>query len=452
MKKSRRNFIRKTGLALGGAAFATTFKSLGLINAYAQSGCTPATDYKALVCVFLFGGNDANNMVIPYDDYTPYGTIRSSLAIPQASLLQITVPSHQNLKFGFHPNLADMQTLWGQNRLAVMCNVGTLVAPMTRTQYLNGSVSRPDNLFSHEDQQQQCQTSQTTQTLWNEPIGWGGKLADSTSCLNGANTFPMLISVAGTPPFTFGVNTRPLVPSSGLSGFTSPIANDQRYQAMRALMTMDRQATLNNSQSDLMERAIDNNTTLNTALSNGTAVNTVFPNTSLGNQLRQVARIIAARSGIGLKRQIFFCSAGGYDTHSDQLSLQANLFTQLSQALKAFYDSTVELGVANQVTTFTMSDFNRTLLPAQTGTDHAWGGHQFIIGDAVLGGNFYGLYPRMALSQGDDAGNEGRWIPTTAVDQYGATLANWFGLDPALRNAVFPNLVRFPTTNLGFLS
>jgi uncharacterized protein (DUF1501 family) len=452
MKKSRRNFIRKTGLALGGAAFATTFKSLGLVNAYAQAGCQTAADYKALVCVFLFGGNDANNMVIPYDDYTPYGTIRSSLGIAKDSLLQITVPSHGNLKFGFHPNLSGMQTLWGQNKLAVMCNVGTLVAPMTRTQYLNGSVTRPDNLFSHEDQQQQCQTSQTTQTLLNEPIGWGGRLADNTSCLNGTNAFPMLISVAGTPPFTFGVSTRPLVPSSGLSGFTSPLANDQRYQAMRDLMTIDRQATLNNSQSDLMQRAIDNNITLNTALNNGAAVNTTFPNTGLGNQLRQVARIIAARNGIGLKRQIFFCSAGGYDTHSDQLSLQATLFTQLSQALKAFYDSTVELGVASQVTTFTMSDFNRTLLPAQTGTDHAWGGHQFIIGDAVLGGNFYGLYPRMALSQGDDAGNEGRWIPTTSVDQYGATLANWFGLDPALRNTIFPNLVRFPTTNLGFLT
>ncbi len=460
MKRSRREFIRKSGIALGSAAFAATFNGLGRLNALAQKREAErpnvVTGYKALVCIFMFGGNDANNMVVPYDGYAGYSTARGAMALSQASLLQVTAPSHGSLRFGLHPNLTAIHPLYAQNKLAVLCNMGTLVAPMTKAQYLNGSVRRPDNLFSHEDQQQQGQTSVSANTLLNEPIGWGGRLADQSAFFNGGNGFPMLISPAGAQVFGVGVGSRPLVPGPNLSGFGSPITNDQRYLAMRYLMTVDNTAILNDSQSELMERAIDNNTILNNAL-NTASVNTVFPSTGLGNQLRQVARIIAARSTIGLNRQVFFCSIGGFDTHSDQMSLHSTLMTNLGAAMKAFYDATVELGVQSQVTTFTMSDFSRTMRPNQTGTDHAWGAHQFIMGDAVQGGNFYGTYPDITLNGPSDADNygtnfsNGRWIPTTSIDQYGATLAQWFDLDPALRGSVFPNIGSFPAQTLPFM-
>jgi uncharacterized protein (DUF1501 family) len=464
MKKSRRTFIRNTGLALGSAAFGATFKSLGLVNAFAQTGpAAAAPDYKALVCIFLFGGIDANNLVIPFSDnssdpyrYSHYSAVRGAapFAVTQNAMspYQINPQSHNPVTFGFNPSLSPLHNLWGQGKLAVMCNVGTLYEPMTRAEYRAGTKLRPENLFSHEDQQQQSQTSQTRNTLLNEPIGWGGKLADNTAMLNGGNTFPMVISVAGSPPFTYGVGSRPLVPGTNLSGFSNPIANDPRYQSMRYLMTVDKNATLNASQSDLMSRAIDNNTLISTALGkpDGILAN-LFPTTGIGNQLKQIAKIIADKANVGLQRQIFFCSLGGWDTHTGQSAAHASLLPQLSAAMKAFYDATVLLNVASQVTTFTMSDFSRTFQPASTGTDHAWGGQQFVMGGAVNGGNFYGTYPRLLLNQGDDGHSEGRWIPTTSVDQYGWSLSRWFGLDPLLKNAVFPNLSRFTTQDLGFL-
>jgi uncharacterized protein (DUF1501 family) len=464
MKKSRRVFIRRTGLALGGAAFASSFKSFGLINALAQKGTAEdaaAPDYKALVCVCLFGGNDGNNMIIPYDGYSAYSTIRGPLAIPQASLLQITPPSH-GVSFGLHPNLspevatptqrAGLLPLWQQQKLAVLCNVGTLYAPMTRAQYLANSVPRPENLFSHEDQTNQHQSSVVRNTLLNEPTGWGGRLADSTQMLNGSATFPMIVSLSGVPLFATTPNTRPIVPGPDLTGFSNPPTSDARYNAMQYLMTVDREPTLVNAASDTMQRAVANTGLLNQATNDAAAVATVFPSTGLGNQLRSVARIIAKRSTLfGLQRQIFFCSLGGFDTHTNQLTPQGNLFTQLSQAMRAFYDATVELGISTQVTTFTLSDFGRTLKPTDTGSDHAWGNHQLIMGGSVVGGNFYGTFPRLALSAGDDTGNEGRWIPTTALDQYGATLATWFGLSGSDLATVFPNIGRFTTSNLGFL-
>jgi uncharacterized protein (DUF1501 family) len=464
MKKSRRVFLRRSGIALGGAVFSSSVRSLGLINALAQSGKdtnTAAPDYKALVCIFLFGGNDCNNMVIPYDGYANYATRRGVLAIPQTDLLQITPPSQSGIKYGLHPGLspematptqmAGLLPLWTSGKLAILPNVGTLIQPLTRTQYLSGQ-PRPVNLFSHEDQADQHQSAIIANTTLNPLTGWGGRLAEKTAMLNGGATFPMIIAPAGTNLFSTSDVTRPLVPSSGLSGFTSPIINDPRYQAMQYLMTIDRQSKVVDAASDTMQRAITHTDLLNQALNDSTSVPTVFPSSGIGNQLRQVARVIAKRSTLfGMQRQVFFCSVGGFDTHENQLTPQASLFAQLSQAMKAFYEATLALGVSSSVTTFTLSDFGRTLVPTGTGSDHGWGGHQLVMGGAVAGGDFYGVYPDLTPAGPDDTGNQGRWIPKTSLDQYGWTLAKWFGLATSDKGTVFPNISNFTPQELSFL-
>ncbi|MGA9768527.1 MAG: DUF1501 domain-containing protein [Blastocatellia bacterium] len=465
MKKSRRVFLRRSGLALGGAVFASSVRSLGLVSALAKSDNkigAAAPDYKALVCIFMFGGNDCNNTIIPYDGYANYASRRGSLALPQANLLQISPPSQSGVKYGLHPSLspevatptqaAGLLPVWNQNKLAVICNVGTLVQPITRAQYLAGS-PRPDNLFSHEDQTSQGQSAIIANTLLVPPTGWGARMADKTGMLNGTATFPMIVSMSGAPLFATSDQTRPLVPSGGLSGFANPLTGDARFNAMQFLMTLDRQSELVDAASDNMQRAVANTDLLNQALNNTMSVTTVFPNTNLGNQLKQVARIIAKRSTLfGMQRQIFFCSLGGFDTHENQLSQQANLLAQLGPAMKSFYDSTVELGVASSVTSFTLSDFGRTLVPTSSGSDHAWGSHQFVMGGAVNGGNFYGTYPTLTPGGPDDTGSQGRWIPKLALDQYGWTLAKWFGLPVADIGTVFPNIASFSPQDIGFMA
>jgi uncharacterized protein (DUF1501 family) len=460
----RRIFLRRSGIALGGSVFASSVRNFGLVNALAQTGKaidSPAPDYKALVCIFLFGGNDCNNTVIPYDGYTNYATRRGVLAIPQASLLQVSPPSQGGVKYGLHPSLSPevavpaqmpgLLPLWNSGKLAVLCNVGTLVQPLTRVQYQSGS-PRPDNLFSHEDQADQHQSAIAINTLLNPLSGWGGRLSDKTTNLNGSAMFPMIVSMAGAPLFATSDSTRPLVPSSGLTGFTAPVATDPRYTTMQALLTIDRQNGLVNAASDTMQRAVANTDLLNQALNDSASVTTVFPSTGLGNQLKQVARVIAKRSTLfGMQRQIFFCSLGGFDTHENQLTPQGNLFAQLSQAMKSFYEATVELTVSSSVTTFTLSDFGRTLLPTGSGSDHAWGGHQLVMGGAVLGGDFYGTFPTLTPSGPDDTGSQGRWIPKTSLDQYGWSLARWFGLAGADMGTVFPNIANFSPQDLGFL-
>ncbi len=427
----------------------TGFERFNLVNALAQSS---APDYKALVSIFLFGGNDGNNMIVPLDAgaYQSYAAVRGALAHPQSSLLSVNTPNNA-ASYGLHPGMPELQTLWANGKLAALANVGTLVEPVTRQQYLAAPAKRPDDLFSHSDQQEQWQTSIAKKTGMS-PTGWGGRTADRTHALYGGGSFPMIISTAGATLFTVGDESRALVPSSGLRGFDSSASSTTRYNAMRQLLTTDTDALLVQSASDTTVRAIDNTALLNTALASAPALTTVFPNTGLGNQLKQVAQIISSRSSLGLRRQIFFCSLGGFDTHNNQLPTQASLLPQLSKAMKAFYDATVELGVAAQVTTFTLSDFGRTLKPAAgAGTDHAWGNHHFVMGDAVRGGNLYGKFPTFALGGADDSGNEGRWIPTTAVDQYAATLASWYGLPASDLTTVFPNIGRFASSSLGFL-
>ena len=455
---SRRKFLLGAG-ALGATSALGTIEGLGLMRALAQSA--PANDYKALVCLFLGGGNNGNNLVIPRDDaqYNLYSSARggaSGLAIAQSQLIAIN-PSSLSAGYGLHPQFQPLKPVWDAGKLALLCNVGTLVEPLTKADYSSSAKAKPEQLFSHSDQQLQWQAAISNDY---SRTGWGGRLADVIGPLNGANTLPMIASIAGSALFTVG-NTPKVVaiPSTGtfgLSGFNTSAASQARLKALKDLLLQDSSNEFVREADDVFAQAIDASNVMNPIISSTTtAITPLFNglNTSIANQLRQVAKLIEARNTLGLKRQIFFVSLGGFDTHTGQIAAQNNLFAQMAPALKAFYDATVQLGIANQVTTFTLSDFGRTLKQASGGgSDHGWGNHQLIMGGAVKGGDFYGRFPDQTLNGPDDLSSNGRWIPTTSVDQYAATLASWLGVSASQLPLVLPNIGRFATSNLGFLA
>ncbi len=465
MTYSRRHFLHHCGSgALGAASLVFGIERFGMINALAQS---PSSDYKALVCIFLLGGNDGNNTIVPLEtaEYNAYSSVRApaGLAIPQLSLLPITPPSI-NRQFGLHPNLTGLHTLWNTGKLAVLSNVGPLVQPLNKAQYLAG-MSRPYQLFSHSDQVNQWQTSVSDRPA---QIGWGARTAAITAGFNGSAPLPTIVSMAGTSLFTIGEKTQPLaiapapvgldeVLALNLSGSASDAG--ARRSVLESLLQMSSNQTLTRSAKDTMVQSLNTSRALNI----DPTLATKFPTTSLGNQLQQVAKLISLRATFGIKRQIYFCALGGFDTHANQLGIHGDRLRDVSTAMKAFYDSTIELGVSEQVTTFTLSDFGRTLEPSGSsravGSDHAWGNHHLIMGGAVRGGDFYGttgangtVFPTLALDGPDDTDGRGRWIPTTSVDQYAATLARWYGLPEADVAGVFPYINRFTTSNLGFMS
>jgi uncharacterized protein (DUF1501 family) len=463
MGLTRRDFLRTSCCTAAALGVATNFSRFGLIHALAQG----APDFRALVCIFLFGGNDSNNLVVPNDSnastgYPNYFNIRNSagLALAQNTLLPILSKTAQNggTAFGLHPNVTELQTLYNSGKLAFLANVGSLSGPVTRAQYLAANPPVPANLFSHADQQQQWQSLQMNGFYRN---GWGGRMADKIQPIyNTASTFPPITSVAGSAIFSTGQQTNPyaIIPGTtpGLSIFSDSTASaNARQVALNQLLTFDTGVSMIQSASSITSNSLADSSILSTALKSTSALTTMFPNTPLGNQLKQVAQILSVRSALGLRRQVFFCSLGGFDTHSGQIAIQQTLFSQLSPALSAFYTATVvDLNLAQQVTTFTMSDFSRTFQPGSNGgTDHAWGSVQIIAGGAVVGGDIYGTLPVPTLGGPNDAGSNGRWIPTTSIDQYGAILATWFGMQASDLAAVFPNLANFPPAkqNLGFL-
>lgn len=444
---TRRGFLRASCCA-GAAGVVASFSRLGLMSAFAQG-----SDYKALVCVFMFGGNDANNMIIPYDSvgYANYAKLRPTLALPQSQLFPVQ-PKSQAAPFAFHPQFSNMQTLFSGGQLAAVVNMGTLVQPTTRTPYLNGQVAVPRNLFSHSDQQQQMQTDVLNNFA---PVGWGGLLADQIRAIYGGS-FPIMISLAGINVFAQGLVAQSLQtsgnPTLQPTGFSGSKANQARLAAFQTLLTLDTGVQLVQSLSSTTTSAISDAQLLATALAHGTALKTPFPTNTLGAQLKQVAQIIQVRSALGLARQVFFVSLDGFDTHANQLTTQSTLLGDVNSSLNAFYQATVELGIAQQVVTFTLSDFARGFEPNSTaGSDHGWGGHHLVMGGAVAGGDFFGTWPTLALGGPDDATSQGRWIPSTSLDQYGATLATWFGVPTASLPAIFPNLSNFPVQTLGFL-
>jgi len=460
MDNSRRKFLRRSA-ALTGAGLAGNLAWLGseCANAQALSG------YKALVCVFLYGGNDSNNMVVPITNYGTYSlmrTIASGIQIPQAQLLPITPVSAPNAgqTFGLHPDLVELQPLYAQGNMAVICNAGTLVAPLTKTQYLAGT-NRPPNLFSHSDQQNQWQGMIPGIALKN---GWGGRVSDKLITANAGATVPTMISVSGASVFNFGQTTGPFViPSSGgvtLSGTGTDAISLARIGGVQQLLATSGTNQLVGSAASILQGALAASSAANPILTAALSptITTAFTvggavlNTGIANQLKQVARLIEANAALGVKRQFFFVSLGGFDHHSALLIGQSTLYNQLSPALSAFYNYTVAAGMASSVTTFTMSDFNRTFVGnGNLGTDHAWGAHHLAIGGAVKGGDFYGTFPDLTVKGSDDSGSNGAWLPTTSVDQIGATLASWFGVASVDLPYVFPNITRFATQNLGFV-
>jgi uncharacterized protein (DUF1501 family) len=445
---SRREFLHSTGRLLAAGAAASFGPRPGL--AQAAGLCD---DYKALVCVFFFGGNDGTNLVAPVSagqKYADYARIRGVLALPEGQLQQIRAKESSDV-YGLHPRLADLRQLYEQGRMAVVCNVGTLVAPLTRAQYLQAAAV-PSNLFSHSDQQSEWQNSTATAQTG---TGWGGRMADLVTSCNARQSFPTVLSLSGNTIFGDGVKTRlgTLIPNStmGLQGFgTLP---NPRYTAFQQVMQFDGGNSLVRAANRIMASGSSDADAVNAALSAATRITTVFPNTSLAQQFRTAARLMEARTSLGVKRQVFFCSLGGFDTHQNEISAQDALMLQVGPALAALYKATAELGIADRVTTFTSSEFGRTVQPnGNSGADHGWGSHHFVIGDAVKGGNIYGQYPNLDLGGPDDANNRGVFVPTTAVDQYNATLASWFGLAAEDLNAVFPNLKNFARPNLGFMT
>jgi len=451
-KTTRRELLRRAGCGLlGRAALVSGFDRLSMVNLLAAPATL--TDYRALVCIFLFGGNDSNNTVIPIDNYATYASSRGILAFSQQQLAATGISTKQGANYALHPSMTGLQSLFAAGKVAVVVNVGTLIAPIRKSDYQSGV--RPYQLFSHSDQQNQWQTSVSTSDT---AFGWGGKMSDQTQ--DSSTGFPTVTSVAGVSVFSSGVRTHPvaLAPAPTPLNQTLLLQHpDSVFNQILGYETGAGSPTLVSAAGNITQGSVTDSALLNT----NPSIATVFPATGLGNQLLQVAKMIKISSTLGLKRQIFFCSLGGFDTHTVQLTNQAALVGQLSAAMSAFYNATAELGVSGNVTTFTLSDFNRTFTPAGTvtatvGSDHAWGSHHFVMGDSVLGGDFYGTYPDLVVGGNQDtdsgSGARGRWIPTTSVDEYGATLAAWYGLSSSDLTTVFPNIGRFATSNLGFMS
>ncbi|MEP7205807.1 MAG: DUF1501 domain-containing protein [Casimicrobiaceae bacterium] len=455
MSPSRRGFLGSTG-ALTASALAGTLARWGVESAHAQA----VSDYKALVCVFLFGGNDSNNLIVPIDDYAQYAAVRtatSNVALTSAEVLPFTASGQGGRRYGFHPAFSSLKPLFDAGKLAVIANAGTLVAPITKAEYTS-NVNRPPNLFSHSDQQSLWQGFLPSATIRS---GWGGRAADRLVATNSGAKLPTAVSAAGNQLMTQGVTTAPfVVPTAGgvsLTGQGTDAVSTARVNALTALLNTNPFNMVADSGASVMESALASAAVANPILTASlpSAISTAFGalNTNLAQQLKQVARLIEGRQALGVKRQFFFVSLGGFDNHSALLTNQATLFGQLAPAMKAFHDYTVAAGVASNVTAFTASDFSRTFVGnSNAGTDHGWGGHQVVVGGAVRGGDMYGTFPQLVLKGNDDTGSNGVWIPTTAVDQIGSTLAKWFGVASSDMTYLFPNIGRFATSDLGFLA
>jgi uncharacterized protein (DUF1501 family) len=468
---SRRDFLRQAACAaLGATASANMIRDLRIMNSAALLSF-PA-DYKALVCIFLSGGNDSNNLIIPTlpAEYDNYAAIRGGiLALPRSSLLTLDGPSYAPLnsdghEYGLHPGCAGLRTLFGEGKLALLFNAGTLMQPITATQYKNKSVATPPQLFSHSDQVTQWQTS-----ILDQPAltGWGGRCADILNATQPDAKISLSVTMAGANTFEVGnIVSQFALSSSGaisLTGVTGP-----RLQAMKDVLGLSYPNLQEQAYSTVVAHSIETSDLLNAAIAPtaSTPWSTPFPTSSLGQQLLMVARVIAAREALGMKRQIFFCSVGGYDTHAGQTSAldvttgsHANLLGELSASFFAFQRALEQIGTTfpaedatlpAKVTSFTASDFGRTFPTNGSGSDHGWGSHHLIMGGAVQGRRTYGTFPALTVNGPDDT-STGRWIPRISVDQYSATLAKWFGVSPAEIPVVFPNVDRFSTSDLGFM-
>ena len=466
MNRLRRKFLKAA--AAGGVAYAFG-RTAGTV--YAQmTGTGGFADYKALVCLFMFGGNDSWNMVVPSStaEYNAYSRSRgggttSSLAVDRTSLLPITLPGQVagDLSYGFHPSMIGARDLFAQGKLAVMANIGPLIRPTTKTQYQTAGTTGhalPPQLFSHNDQQDQWHSLRGRATM---KSGWAGRVADVLNAQAGNQGLSVNVSLAGQTFFQASEIAKPYVMGANgptqFAAFPTSGVGPLRRQSFESVLT----ATMGSSSSSMYERAyasvqqraVQFADRITLAIANGYSFN-ALPNTgtlsSLQQQLRTVAKIISVRQNLGLSRQIFFVSTGGFDQHDDLVRDQPGLLSNISSSVKMFYDSIREIGMDNNVTLFTHSDFGRTLTSNGDGSDHAWGGVQMVVGGAVRGGRFYGAYPLLENGGLSDVGG-GRIIPSISADQYAATLASWFGVGDIDLVKVAPSINNFAARNLGFM-
>ena len=449
--KSKR-FSRRDALRLAaGTAGAGLFAGLTLENGNALAASAPRRGkYRALVCVFLRGGNDGCNLIVPSDPagYAIYAASRGSLALPKSALLPVSAANPQGSTWGLHPSVPELQDLFESGQLAILGNCGTLVEPATKSQLQANAVQVPPQLFSHYDQSYSWMSAVADPAV---TTGWCGRVAEKLAAWN-QGPVPMNISLAGMNRLQIGAQSAPFgLSPAGVSqvlGFTGYIAQS-RQQTFQTLFNSSSRNLLERAYARVQIEAMQIEAVLSSALESAPLA-TSFPTTLLGQQLEMVARMIAIRGQIGHARQIFFVSHGDYDTHHEQTKSHAKLLAQLSAALGSFQAAMGELAAARDVTLFSTSDFGRTLSSNGKGSDHGWGSHHFVLGGAVRGGDLYGTMPDLTLDGPDDLGG-GRLIPTTAVEQYAATLARWFGVPPPDLPGVFPNLGNFASSDLGFL-
>lgn len=467
---SRRAFLRRSKqVAIAGSA--SSF-ALGLAGIGEAAAFSAGNDYKALVCIFLYGGNDHNSTLIPFDstNYDLYSAIRGGgagqtaggITLARSSLAATALaPSGgqvltNNLQYALAPTMTRLKTLFDQGKMAPLLNVGPLVAPLTLAQYNSSNQTanpRPAKLFSHNDQQSTWQSSKPEGAT----DGWGGRMGDLAMSSN-ANALFTCISATGNAVFLSGQTALTYQVSSGgalaVNGIKNSLfSSSAGSAALRTLMTQTSNNVLEAEYNRVAKRSIDSEGVLTAALQPIALTTSFRPATgrnSLAEQLQVVARLIAARQPLGARRQVFMVSMGGFDLHDNLINNQNNLMGSLDFAMDAFYKATVELGVADKVTTFTASDFGRTLQSNGDGSDHGWGSHHFIMGGAVNGGRFYGVAPQISVTSPDQVG-QGRLLPTVAVDQYASTLATWFGVSANELSSVSPNIGRFASSDLGFM-
>ena len=472
--RSRRLFLRNALCATASsAAFGSMYGKLSLAHAATVPHLLLGSDYRALVCIYLSGGNDSFNMLVPRDTphYNTYAATRGALALPQAELLAInpTVAPSDGAQYGLHPRMGGLRDLFESGRAAIVANTGPLLYPTTKAQYQNESVPVPAQLASHSDQEVLWQLPQAEAS--GARLGWGGKLADIFFANNGNPNLSMNISLGGENVFQAGAQVSPYFMSRYGVDSIWPIENPgTRRAAFDALMAQSHAHAFERTYVTKLQRArlvsAEVGAALDTMPANQAPFNafdTAWTNLpapratpDIGRELQMIARMIALRGTLQMTRQIFFVDIGGFDTHGTQLVDHAELMEDLSVALKTFHDvmASAQMNLANKVTTFTASEFGRSLFINGDGTDHAWGAHHIVVGGGVNGRRIYGTMPSLLGDSDvnpDDTGY-GQIIPTTAVDQYAATLARWYGLADTDRALMFPNLSRFAASNLGFMA
>lgn len=452
---TRRKFLGSIPcLALGSTTLYSSLINMKAMNTIIGSTSIADGDYKALVCILLAGGNDSYNMVIPRGntEYGEYAMARSNQAIAQEDILPINPITTDGRQFGLNPSMTGLQNLFEQEKVAFVNNVGTLVEPVSMETINNGSANLPLSLLSHVDQVAHWQTAFPQ---GGSTTGWGGRMADILQSMNNNSGVSMNISLGGNNLFHNGDNvTTYAINNDG--GVAIVGWNDQvpflnlMTEDITDMMNKEYEDVFKSAYNGILKRSVDSNETFNAAIDNTPEILTPFPNSNLGRDLGMVARSIAAREELGAKRQIYFVQIGGFDNHDELLNNHGNLMQTLDTAMTQFYAATEELGVSDCVTTFTISDFARTLTSNGNGTDHAWGGNAIVMGGAVKGKEFYGEYPVLSLNS-DLMLDGGIIIPTTSADSYFAELALWFGISENDLSLILPNIGNFDN-DLGFLS